>query len=56
MTAQSLKVVPDPVQENLNHANIVGWPLEKDARKMRALEILRVARFVSNLAAGTQDP
>ena len=48
VTAQSLNVVPQPVLNNPNHANIVGWPPDKDARKMRALEIARAARFVAN--------
>jgi hypothetical protein len=46
--AQSLSVVPQPVADNPNHANIVGWSSDKDVRKMRALEIARVARFVAN--------
>ena len=56
VTAQSLNVVPHPVPNNPNHANIVGWPLDKDVRKMRALEIARVARFVANPEAGAQNP
>ncbi|MCX6089951.1 MAG: hypothetical protein NTX88_06225 [Candidatus Atribacteria bacterium] len=56
VTAQSLSVVPQPVPDNPNHANIVGWPLEKDARKMCALEIARVARFVVNPEVGAQTP
>ncbi len=48
---QSLNVVADPLKDNCNHANIVGWPPEKDARKMRAMELARAARFVSNAAA-----
>ena len=54
--AQSLNVVPQPVPDNPNHANIVGWSSDKDVRKMRALEIARVARFVANPEAGTQSP
>lgn len=50
--AQSLNVVPRPVLNNPNHANIVGWPPDKDARKMRALEIARMARFVANSETG----
>lgn len=53
--AQSLNVVPQPVPDNPNHANIVGWASDKDVRKMRALEIARVARFVANPEAGTQN-
>jgi hypothetical protein len=56
VTAQSLNVEPHPVPNNPNHANIVGWPPDKDARKMRALEIARVARFVASPEAGTQNP
>jgi hypothetical protein len=54
--AQRLSVVLQPVPDNPNHANIVGWPLEKDARKMCALEIANVARFVVNPEAGAQTP
>ena len=54
--AQSLNVVPQPVPDNPNHANIVGWSSDKDVRKMRALEIARVARFVANPEAGAQNP
>jgi len=48
--AQGLKVVPQPVKDNHNpnHANIINWPPDKDARKMCALEIARVAHFVAN--------
>jgi len=46
--AQGLDVVSQPVPDNLNHANIVNWPVEKDARKMCALEIAMAARFVAN--------
>ena len=52
--AQQLKVVPHPVSDNPNHANIVGWSSDKDVRKMRALEIARVARFIANPEAGPQ--
>ncbi len=52
--AQRLSVVPQPVPDNPNHANIVGWSSDKDVRKMRALEIARVARFVVNPEAGPQ--
>ena len=54
--ARSLRVVPHPVPDNPNHANIVGWPPDKHARKMRALEIAQVARFVANPEAGAQIP
>lgn len=46
VVGQSLSVVPQPIPDNYNHANIIGWCLEKDKRKMQALEIARVARFV----------
>jgi hypothetical protein len=45
--AQRLNVVPRPVVGNPNHASIIDWPPEKDARKMCALEIARVAHFVA---------
>jgi hypothetical protein len=54
--AQNLKVLPDPVEpdnrdhpnHNPNHANITNWPLEKDVKKMCALEIAKAASFVEN--------
>lgn len=48
VTSQSLNVVADPTADNPNHANIKGWPLSKDARKLLALEIAMGARFVAN--------
>lgn len=54
--AQRLSVVPQPISDNPNHANIVNWPSDKDARKMRALEIARAARFIANPEAGPQTP
>lgn len=52
--AQKLEVVPQPVSDNPNHANIVGWPVEKNERKMRALELAKVTRFVPNPEAEEQ--
>jgi hypothetical protein len=46
--AQHLRVVSYPISDNSNHANIVNWPSDKDARKMCALEIARAARFIVN--------
>jgi hypothetical protein len=48
VVAQELRVVSQPVPENPNHAIIIDWPLEKDARKMRALAIAQKAQFVVN--------
>lgn len=36
---QSLKVVPDPAPNNQNHAKIVGWPENKPAQKIIAIEL-----------------
>jgi hypothetical protein len=46
--AQKLSVMPQPVPNNPNHANIIGWPIEKNAQKMCALEIANAAHFVVN--------
>lgn len=56
VTAQKLSVVSQPAPDNPNHANIVGWSLDKDVRKMRALEIARAARFVANPEIRSQTP
>jgi hypothetical protein len=51
---QNLEVKPQPIKndpnlgDNPNHANIIGWPPEKHARKMIALEIANTARFIAN--------
>jgi hypothetical protein len=49
--AQHLSVVPQPEEGNPNHANIIDWPPDKNARKMCALEIANAAHFVANLEA-----
>jgi hypothetical protein len=48
--AQRLNVVPQPAENgsNPNHANIINWPPDKNARKMCALEIAMSAHFVAN--------
>jgi hypothetical protein len=43
---QKLTVEPKPVPENLNHADITGWPADKPTQKILALELAAVARYV----------
>lgn len=43
---QKLTVEPRPVPENLSHACILGWPPDKPAQKILALELAAVARFI----------
>lgn len=43
---QKLTVESRPVPENLNHACILGWPADKPAQKILALELAAGARFV----------
>ncbi len=43
---QKLDVEPKPVPENLNHANITGWPSDKPSQKSFAQELAAVARYV----------
>lgn len=45
---QPLSVVADPTSDNPNHANIIGWPDRKDARKSLALKLAKNARFFAN--------
>lgn len=40
---QGLYVAVAPLPDNQNHANVVGWPLDKPAQKIIALEIAAVA-------------
>jgi len=42
---QELSVRPTPLPENLNHANIDGWPTSKSEQKIKALEIAKTAIF-----------
>ena len=45
---QRLSVVPDPLEENPNHANVVGWPVDdKPSQKLIAQEIAANAQFVA---------
>lgn len=42
--AQSLHIEPTPMPKN--HANIIGWPLDKPGQKIIAQEIAATARFI----------
>lgn len=44
VTKQSLRCVADPPPRN--HVNIVGWPEEKSAQKILAMELATKARYV----------
>lgn len=43
---QTLWVVSAPVPGNRNHANVTGWPADKPAQKIIALEIAARSRYV----------
>jgi hypothetical protein len=43
----SLKAVAWPLANNQNHAHIIGWPADKEARKTIAQELAAVSKFVS---------
>jgi hypothetical protein len=42
---EDLAVVEKPIAENPNHADVVGWPADKPAQKMKAREIANKAVF-----------
>jgi hypothetical protein len=44
--SEELSVVPKPIDENPNHAEVIDWPAEKPAQKMKAREIANKADFV----------
>lgn len=44
VTARSLRIVPTP--EPKNHANITGWPKDKPAQKIIALQLAADAWYV----------
>lgn len=45
---QSLKVKSAPVINNPNHANILGWPEQKPAQKIIAVQLAASAKYYSN--------
>jgi hypothetical protein len=45
--AQRLVVRAAPVAGNPNHANVSGWPSDKPAQKIIAMEIAATAKFVA---------
>lgn len=44
---QSLKMKSAPVLNNPNHANIFGWPEQKPAQKIIALQLAASAKYYS---------
>lgn len=45
VSAQKLRTEAAPRDDNRNHAHIIGWPLEKSARKIIAQELAEKAIF-----------
>ena len=43
---QRLRVVPEPIPENPNHADVIDWPADKPQQKMKATVIASRAQFV----------
>jgi hypothetical protein len=41
----NLDAIPAPVEENPNHANVIGWPNEKSSQKMLAIEFASKAEL-----------
>lgn len=42
----ALKAVAWPLAKNQNHAHVIGWPADKEARKTIAQELAASAKFV----------
>jgi hypothetical protein len=42
----ALKAVAWPLANNQNHAHVIGWPADKEARKTIAQELAAAAKFV----------
>lgn len=47
-TRQRLRVLPKPLPQNPNHADVVDWPADKAAQKEIALLVAREARYVAS--------
>lgn len=45
-TRHRLRMIANPLPNNLNHADVVDWPADKPAQKEIALLIAREAEFV----------
>lgn len=45
--SQTLRVDAAPRPDNIYHANIAGWPPDKPAQKIIAIELATSARFVA---------
>ena len=45
--AQNLGVNPTPLPDNPNHADVIQWPADKNARKMIALRLAAASKFVA---------
>lgn len=45
---QRLRVVPAPLHDSPNHANVVDWPADKSAQKDIAIEVARHATYTPN--------
>jgi len=43
----ALKAVAWPLADNQNHAHVVGWPADKEARKTIAQELAAASKFIS---------
>lgn len=44
-TRQRLRSVAAPQDENLNHANVIDWPPDKQSQKEIALELVKEVRY-----------
>jgi hypothetical protein len=42
----ALKAVAWPLAKNQNHAHVIGWPADKEARKTIAQELAAAAKFI----------
>lgn len=45
-SAEDLKVIAKPIAENPNHADAVGWPADKPAQKIKALQMAHKANYL----------
>ena len=49
---EGLSVESRPIPDNPNHADVTGWPMEKDAQKMKALVIASKSQFLPGPRGG----
>jgi hypothetical protein len=55
-TTVGLTVVKAPINGNPNHADAIGWPTEKSAQKLKAIQLAMKSRFQRATVQTAESP